>query len=165
MTSLVPGSWAYETAKKMWVEPDPWNGKKWFCTEIAVAIGVPKGSLCRIMAKYRKDFPARKKSPGPPPMKRGPKIKMPPELKVLMDSPKPAFSAPRPAPSSPHPVRLEAKCLYPTGERPVRFECESVALPDRPYCTEHCRICYVGFPKEELHTWLIQKTKQTTSLP
>lgn len=149
MTSLVPGSRAYETAKKMWAALD----RKWFCTEIAAAVGVPKGSLCRVMVRYRKDFPARYKSPGPPP-KREPKIKVPPELKAIVDgsskpAPKPAFSAPSPPPPSPPPVRLGSRCLYPVGERPIRFECKSVAVQDYPYCEEHCRLCYVGFQRKE----------------
>lgn len=69
----------------------------------------------------------------------------------VFDPPKPAIVS-RPPPPPPAPVIIPRfrrpshdACCYPTGTSPrIRFECEALAMPGKPYCVAHSRICFVN---------------------
>lgn len=54
------------------------------------------------------------------------------------------------APSTPQPplvIGAPRECQWPEGEprQPGFRFCNAPAVPDRPYCADHCRIAFIGF--------------------
>lgn len=110
--------------------------------EIARRLRIPKNAVSGRTGRNRMDFPTR-----PDPIRRShPRA---PAKKPFAPLPRAAAAQRAPAPVLPvepvHPVQPVhgAPCQYPTGDKPILFECEGHASTGLPYCIEHQRLTHV----------------------
>ena len=111
--------------------------------QIGLRIGVTKNAIIGIA--HRRGWPAR-----PNPIERGYARKAKPArlrkpagagAKATL----PSLGAASQPERKPAPIVLNSRgpCCWPSGDKPIRFECTSPARPGRPYCAKHCAVSYV----------------------
>jgi GcrA cell cycle regulator len=123
----------------LWSATDGKGNSLYSLNQIGKKLGFSKNSICG--KAHRLNLPCR---PSPIVYSEKPRSVKPTRIRQIATLP-PLTCAPV-VPQKPVPLLLRsASCMWPSGERPIRFECRDNALPNYSYCEAHCAVAFVNF--------------------
>ena len=105
--------------------------------QIGLRIGVTKNAI--IGLSHRRGWPARA-NPVKREYERKAKPAKPAGVGARVTLPRLGDAVLRPPPIV---LASRGPCCWPSGDKPIRFDCTSPARPGRPYCAAHCAVSYV----------------------